>query len=198
MSSLWTPYQALAQDSLSSVLAEAAKQDIVILNYHETKQLVFLQDAIPTSGVIFLAGNQFVLEQRYPDRLLISMDKQRLRFFVPEKHIYHSKMLSSPMLQRVLKLFRPLMSGDEEALKEAFETIFFVDKSGWRLDLTPKDKNASELKHIQIIGKPAQAAHQALIKMVDGSTSKWDFAMQVPSDKAIERMQTLLLESKGL
>jgi len=198
LGSLFSPWQAFSQDSLSSVLAEAGKQEIVVLKYHEIKHIVFLQDAVSTSGVMFLAGDTFILEQLQPERLLISMDKQRLRFFIPKKHIYHSKMLSSPSLQRLLNLFKPLMEGNEKALKDMFDTIFIVDKAGWRLDLKPKDMKGVSFKHIQIIGKPAQAAQQAMIEMVDGSTSEWQFSMQETSDKTIKHIQTLLLESKGL
>lgn len=195
---LFSPLQVFAKDSLSSVLAQAAKQEIVALKYHEIKHIVFLQDAVSTSGLMFLAGDQFVLEQLQPERLLISIDQQRFRFFIPQKHIYHSKMLRSPMIQKAMGLFKPLMSGDEKALKEVFETTFVVDKKGWHLGLQPKDTTHTRFKHIQLTGKPSQAAHQVLVEMSDGSTSEWSFFMQAISEQSINTMQNLLRESKGL
>lgn len=195
---LFAPFMhASAQDSLASILAQAAKQDVVAMEYREIKHMLFLQEPVLASGRMFLAGESFVLEQLQPERLLMTTDKQRFRFFIPQKHVYHSKMLASPMVQKALQLFRPLMSGDQQALEKVFDTRFVTKNNGWALYLRPKDSKKTTFVSIRIEGKSSQAAHYAWVEMANGDTVEWFFSILPMSDQYAETMQKLLLESKG-
>lgn len=194
---LLLPHTALAQDTLSSVLSQASKQDMVALEYREIKHIIFLQDPVLVSGRIFLKGENFVLEQLKPERQLMTADKQRFRFLIPEKHVYHSKMISSSMVQKVLQLFKPLMSGDKQALVQVFDTQFIAGDKGWVLYLAPKNIKGSSFSKLKIEGKVSQTAHHALITMTDGSTSEWFFSALPVSEQNTSTMQKLLVESKG-
>ena len=189
---------ALAQDSLVSVLQQAAKQKLVVLEYREVKHIIYLQDPIEVSGRMFLAGERFVLEQLQPIRQLLAADKHRFRLYIPDKQLRYSKMMTSPQVQKTMHLFRPLMSGDVKALKAVFETQFLVKADhSWLLRLTPKDIKHSKFSTIRIRGRQGQPAHSAVLEMRNGSTSEWFFTLMPESKGKQEMMEKLLAESKG-
>jgi len=194
---LFFPQVTLAETTLSSVLGQIAKQDMVALEYREIKHIIFLQNPVIVSGRIFLKGDGFVLEQLKPERILMSADKQRFRFFIPAKHVYHSKMMTSPMVQKAMRLFKPLILGDEKALKRAFDVTFRAKENHWILKLIPKGIKDATLSSIEIKGKVYKAADYALITMTDGSTSEWFFSSLPASKQNASTMQKLLVESKG-
>ena len=195
---LGSSHIASAQDSLASVLAQVVKQKLIVLEYREVKHIVYLQDPIEASGRMFLAGEKFVLEQKEPKRQLVAADKHRFRLYMPDKKLRYSKMITSPQVQKNMQLFKPLMSGDKQALEAVFDTQFSVlTDDSWLLKLTPKDTKHSKIVHIRIQGKQAQAAHSAVIEMGNGSISEWFFRL-MPESKANQAvMGKLLAESKG-
>jgi len=190
--------EVLAKDSLVSVLEQVVQQKLVVLEYREVKHIVYLQDPVETSGQIFIAGEKFVLEQNTPKRQLLAADKHRFRLYIPDRQVHYSKMLTSPQVQKNMQLFKPLMSGDQKALEAIFDTQFsMMDDTSWLLTLTPKDTKYSKISHIRIQGKQAQAAHSAVIEMLNGNISEWFFTLMPASKDKQEMMEKLLAESKG-
>ncbi|MDX8397501.1 MAG: hypothetical protein R8K49_04185 [Mariprofundaceae bacterium] len=190
------PSAAGAKDSLESVLSAASDQQLLVLNYREVKHFMLLQEPVQASGRIFLQGENFVLEQLQAKRLLLTIDKQRLRFYMPDKHARYSKMMGSPMMQQALKLFKPLFSGDVKAIEQAFDTTFSSTKQRWSLSLKPKQGKAANFSNMRVEGKATQAADYVWVEMMGGDSSEWFFSVLASSDSDETVMQALLEEAK--
>jgi len=193
---LAAPKLAKAQDTLASVLQQTAKQTFVGVSFREVKHMVFLQDAIETSGRILISGKYFVLEQLHPERQLMTADQHRFRFYIPAKHIRHSKMLTSTLIQKNMLYFQSLITGDQKALKAMFHTHFIsLEDHTWTLDLTPKDAKRAPFASIHIKGKSGQGAHYSDVIMPNHSHIEWFFT---PDPTLTEKILFQLIhESKG-
>ncbi|MDQ6991756.1 MAG: hypothetical protein Q9M11_08510 [Mariprofundaceae bacterium] len=194
----FVPNVVLAKDTLASVLAKASQQEMVALEYREVKHMIFLHDPIEVSGRMFVAGNDFVLEQLQSQRMLLTADQHRLRFYIPSKGMRHSKMMTSSMVRKGLQFFKPLMSGDQAALERVFEIQFSVQPKGnWILILTPKKLEEAFFSKVFIEGKEGKPAYYSRLEMADGSRSEWFFSILPVSGKNKQIMQMLMQESKG-
>ena len=188
---------AAAEDTLESVLATAAGQVNVAIEYSEVRHLQLLSEPWQAEGQMFVTPNLFVIEQILPQRQLLTASKQRYRLFIPEKNIRRTGMLTSPMAQKSFGLFRPLMSGDRAALEKAFDIAFRVEGQRWHIELKPKRASTVYYKRIIVEGASGKPADQMKTELDDGDYSEWSFKQQPFTSKLEERINALMVEAKG-
>ncbi len=186
-----------AEDTLESVLATAAGQERVAIEYREVRHLQLLSQPWQAEGQMFVTPKLFVIEQLLPHRQLLTANQQRYRLFMPEKSIRRTGMLTSPMAQKSFGLFRPLMSGDRAALEKSFDIAFSVEAQRWRMELKPKRASAAYFKRIIVQGASGKPADQMKTELDDGDYSEWFFKQQPFTSSLETKVNALMDEAKG-
>jgi len=198
LSLLFMSAEAMAEDTLASVLAMAAGQQHVAIEYREVRHLQLLSEPWQATGKMFVSPDAFVIEQVSPQRQLLAANKQRFWLFLPEREIRRTGMLTSPLAIKSFGLFKPLMRGDRDALEKAFDIQFTASEKQWQIELKPKSSSKSLYKRIYVKGNPGQPADQMKAEMEDGDYSEWSFKQQEFDADVEERVKALMDEARGL
>ena len=198
LSLLFMSAEAMAEDTLASVLAMAAEQQHVAIDYREVRHLQLLSEPWQATGKMFVSPDAFVIEQASPQRQLLAANKQRFWLFLPEREIRRTGMLTTPMAIKSFGLFRPLMRGDRDALERAFDVQFTATERQWQIELKPKRSSQSMYKRIYVKGSPGQPADQMKTEMEDGDYSEWSFKQQTFDADVEKRVKALMDEARGL
>ena len=188
---------ATAEDTLESVLATAAGQANVAIEYREVRHLQLLSEPWQAEGLMFVTPKHFVIEQMSPQRQLLTANQLRYRLFIPEKNARHTGLLTSPMAQKRFGLFRPLMSGDRATLDKKFDIAFRVEGKRWRIELKPKHALSAYYKRIIVEGASGKLADQMKTELDDGDDSEWFFKHQPFTAMTEKQIKDLMDEAKG-
>jgi len=190
--------EAIAEDTLASVLSMAAEQQYLAIDYQEVRHLQLLSEPWQATGRMFVSPDAFVIEQASPQRQLLAANKQRFWLFLPEREIRRTGMLTTPMAIKSFGLFKPLMRGDRDALERAFDIQFTATAKQWQIELKPKRSSKSLYKRIYVKGNPSQPADQMKTEMEDGDYSEWSFKQKTFDADIEERVKALMDEARGL
>lgn len=195
---LFIASSAMAKDTLESILSVAAKQQHVAIDYHEIRHLQLLNEPWQAEGQMFVTPDDFVINQRSPERQLLASSKHRFWIFMPDKNIRRSGMLTSPMARKSFALFIPIMRGDRKTLDKKFEINFSAIDDQWQIDLKPKVANRASYKRILVKGENGHPANYMKTEMGDGDYSEWFFQQQKFNLATENMVNNLMDEARGL
>jgi len=135
-----------ADDSLSAISQLLARNSIICADFIQSKSLRALNRPLLSKGrVIFFAGKGILWQVRepFPTRLLVKQnalvkwndagEPQRLGFE------------QSPIFGTFARVFMAVFTGEIDPLRKDFGIETDIRKSIWRLTLTPRDKDFSEI-----------------------------------------------------
>jgi len=188
---------AQAKETLESILAIAAKQQNVAIDYREVRYLQMLHEPWQAQGKMIVTINAFVIEQLTPQRQLLVANKHRFWLYAQENGMRRTGMLTSTLARRSFGLFKPIIYGDRKALEKDFDIHFESTDVEWLLELKPKQMGKALYSRISVKGKNAHTAEYMKTESPDGDFTEWFFRQQQFSATTEEMLEQLMVEAKG-
>lgn len=123
---------------LSALLRGMRSATGVVAHFRETKQIALLSSPLEATGTIyFVPPDRLVRVVTSPGRSRLVIDGDRARF-EDETGKKTLDLAASPIARQMIDSFVVLFNGDEQRLKEIYETAFSSDGRTWRLRLVPR------------------------------------------------------------
>ncbi len=194
---LFAPSAAAAGETLDSVLARAAAQRRVVVDYREVRHMQLLTKPWQASGRMYIDADRFVMAQHQPYRQLLVTRKSMYWLYIPGKYFRRAGMVSDRLATADFGVFRAIMRGDRQGLTRRFDVRFSVDGREWRIALRPKRADGAHYRHIVVKGHIGQAADAVRIEMSDGDATDWFFTPRRYTAKTAARLKALVTEARG-
>jgi len=123
---------------LSALLRGMRSAPGVIAQFSETKELALLSAPLESTGTIyFVPPDRLVRVVTTPGRSRLVVDGDKVRF-EDDNGRKALDLSSSPMARQLIDSFVVLFNGDEERLKQLYNTEFSANGRAWRLKLVPR------------------------------------------------------------
>ena len=188
---------ATAGDTLESILAAAAGQQRVAIDYREVRHLQLLNEPWEARGHMFVTAGDFLIEQLSPERQLIAANRTLFWLYIPDKGIRRTQMLNSPMTKNNFILFMPVVRGVRKTLEKVFDIRFSTSREAWLMELRPKQLDEAIYTRISIQGKSGRAADYMKTESADGDFTEWFFQQHGFGADSEASMNKLMAMAKG-
>lgn len=169
-------FNAVAEDSLSSVMARMKPETAVRIRYQETRQMDLLAEPWRGAGYFYAKPPDLMLkEQFHPAREIMGANGSRMYFYDPANDVRHQGVLyENDPVGLNISAFKSLVNGDKELMARLYSIEFCSKPEKWILTLKPKDSSIDEsLEKIQISGLPEQPANKIEVILVDGDRTEY-------------------------
>ncbi len=191
-------FQAIAEDSLVTVLERMRSTEAIKLAYQETRFMDMLDQPWHGRGFMYSApGNIMIKEQTEPEKILMAIIDDKMFYYDIDNDILHQGKLDedNPMSLNIA-VFKALMSADQALLKQFYHIDFIPAETHWKIILSDKNNPDSDFKII-IKGSTGQAANQIVIQQGDGDKSVLELS-QTKTDSSVEQhIQSLLKQMES-
>jgi len=199
ISLLLLSFQAIAEDTLVTVLERMRSTTAIKLAYQETRFMDMLDQPWHGRGFMYSApGNIMIKEQTEPEKILMAIIDDKMFYYDIDNDIRHQGTLDedNPMSLNIA-VFKALMSADRKLLEQFYHIDFIPGETHWKIILSDKNAPKSDFKII-IQGPAGQAANHIVIQQNEDDKSVLELS-QTTTDSSVEQhIQALLkqLESQ--
>lgn len=188
---------AQAGETLDSVLARAAAQKRVVVDYREVRHMQLLTKPWRASGRMFIDPGRFVMEQQKPYRQLLVTRRSLYWLYIPSRYFHRTGMVNDRMGTANFGLFHAIMRGDRQRLEQQFNVRFTIKGREWRIGLRPKRPDGAPYKRIIVKGGIGHAPDSMRIYMQDGDDTAWFFKPRAYTAHTGATVKALVTEARG-
>ena len=194
ISLLLLSFQAIAEDTLVTVLERMRSTTAIKLAYQETRFMDMLDQPWHGRGFMYsVPGNIMIKEQTEPEKILMAIIDDKMFYYDIDNDIRHQGKLDedNPMSLNIA-VFKALMSADRKLLEQFYHIDFIPGETHWEIILSDKNNPDSNFKII-IQGPAGQAANHIVIQQDEDDKSVLKLS-QTATDSSVEQYIQALLK----
>ncbi len=201
MLAVMAPVQAIAEDTLISILKRLKVQQTEHFSFHETRLIQLLAEPWRATGDMFMSPQQMVIAQHTPTSAITVISENSLLHVSAEEDIYNSLKLEKPF---AVPGMEPLMqvlygTGESTGLQQNYSLDLDVTAQRWVLQLKPRHQDKHTIISLRLSGTNNHGPDQLILEQADGDSTAWQLtrlSQGLPADHRLREILDQLADSQ--